>query len=340
VLGVRLPNWLGDALLSRRALDSLVARYGEEQLVLAARQNQVALLRTNYPRARWLVTDHGFSAAWRLGRQWKSCGVEEVWLFPTSLSSRISGRRSGARSRVGFGSRPGRRAEFEANALLTRRVPRGSLGSRHLEDEYLDLVGAEPANLPPRRGLRLPPTSRSSGRELLAGTAHRPYVVIAPGARYGPAKRWPPERFARTAGRVAADLELGDLVIVGEAADGPSCQAVEGHLQCTVVQLAGRTDLGALAEVLSGAAGVIANDSGTAHLAAALGRPTVVIFGSTEPAWTAPRGERVAIRRERVRCSPCFRRRCPLADANACLRLIEPDAVARSLVRLVRSEAA
>jgi heptosyltransferase-2 len=163
--------------------------------------------------------------------------------------------------------------------------------------------------------------------------------VVSPGARYGPAKRWDPRRFAASAGRITTRLERAGVVLVGEGADIAACDQVADGIETEGIQLAGRTDLEELAGVLAGADAVLANDSGTAHLAAALGRPTVVIFGSTEPLWTAPRGERVAVARERVRCSPCFRRRCPLIDANACLRMVEPSAVVDAWAALTGREA-
>jgi len=84
--------------------------------------------------------------------------------------------------------------------------------------------------------------------------------------------------------------------------------------------------------VLAGARGVLANDSGAAHLAAALGAPTVTLFGSTDPRWTAPRGPAAIALWERLRCAPCFRRTCPLADAYACLRVLDPAAAAAALL--------
>jgi heptosyltransferase-2 len=338
VQGVRLPNWLGDALLARRALDAISARCGQEQLIISGRSPHIALLGADYVTARWQNTDHGPRSAWELGRAWRRDGVERVWLFPTSLSSRLAGLVSGAGERIGFGPRPGARPELEAGLFLTRHVSRGALGSRHLEDEYLDLAGGI-ADTPARRNLTLSPGTEEAARERLAGLSSGPYAVLSPGARYGPAKRWGVARFAEAARRLS---ESGNLptVVVGEESDAPLCRRLAEVLGPGTVDLAGKTNLAELAGVLAGATGVIANDSGTAHLAAALGRPTVVIFGSTEPAWTAPRGKRVAVVREKIRCSPCFRRSCRLDDAYSCLRLVEPETVVASFVAMVGREAA
>src|SRR4029077_4565378 len=124
-LGVRLPNWLRDALLARRALDSPAAAHGEEHLVLAIPPAFATLLAGDHPHARWLRAGHGPGDAWTLGQAWKNAGVKRVVLFPNSLSSRIAGLVSGARERIGFGG------DAEADLGLTRRVPRRPRGERH-----------------------------------------------------------------------------------------------------------------------------------------------------------------------------------------------------------------
>jgi heptosyltransferase-2 len=262
--------------------------------------------------------------------------VKRVCLFPTSLSSPLAGLMSGAAERTGFGPRPGRKRDAAAGLLVNRRIRRGPLGSRHLEDEYLDLVGGTVASAGPRRVL---PLARSQSKSIPGLQPGMPYAVLSPGARYGPAKRWGVERFAVAARRITRPQNLTP-VLVGEHDDADVCARLAAAIGPEAIDLAGKTDLAELASILSGAAGVVANDSGTAHLAASLGRPTVVIFGSTEPAWTAPRGEHVAVVRIKLRCSPCFRRSCSLDDAYACLRLVEPDAVVEAFASVAGREAA
>lgn len=287
--------------------------------MLAAPSAFATLLGTDHPQARWLAAGHGLGDAWTLGRAWKRAGVKRVVLFPSSLSSRLAGLVSGARDRIGFGG------DAEADVGLTRRVPRRLRGEKNLEDEYLDLAQAAGGELAPPRALT-PPEGAAQAAASLLSDAGEP-LVLAPGARYGPAKRWPIERFAA----VAQAWKRGRAVIVGGREDAADGAALAGRLGDAALDLSGRTDLPALAGVLARAAAVVSNDSGVAHLAAALGRLTVVVFGSTDPRWTAPRGPHVRVIWDRVSCSPCFRRTCPYVDSYACLRIVEARRVVAEL---------
>jgi heptosyltransferase-2 len=321
-LGVRLPNWLGDVLLARRALDALVA--ADPAPHVAAPAPIVALLDADYPQARWIPTGHGFSAALSLGAAWRRAGIERAVVFPVSLSSRIAAWHSGARARVGFDRRPGGVREPAAAWGLTRVVPRCERGSRHLEDEYLDLAAAAGGAPRERRPLVLPAAAGERAAALLGPLGGARYVAVAPGARYGPAKRWPAERFAEAARGLADRYGGARVVVIGEADDAAACAEVSRRLGAAALDLAGRTDLLTVAGVIAGCAVFLGNDSGAAHLAAALGRPAIAVFGSTDPRWTAPRGAGAHPLWYRLRCAPCFRATCPWTEAYACLRVIEP----------------
>lgn len=323
-LGVRLPNWLGDALLARRALDSLVAVAGPESAIFAAPRPIVSLLEPDYSGVRWIATSgHGPNAARGLGFSLKREHVDRLVLFPDSLSSRITGLYSGARERIGHGPRS---MDLEALIGLTRRVPRRPRGERHLEEEYLDLARAVGGVALPARRLEVSRDAKARA-DVLLGDARSP-LVLAPGARYGPAKRWSPTRFTQV-----ARAWRGPVVLVGDEFDVEEAIAISQALEWRALNLAGKTDLPTLAAVLARAAVIVSNDSGVAHVAAALGRPTIVVFGSTDPRWTAPRGEHVTAIWDRVRCAPCFRTRCPYEDSYACLRIVESNRVIEALPR-------
>ena len=260
--------------------------------------------------------------------------------FPTSLSSRIAGWSSAASRRIGFAPRPGQHSIGQASWLLTRTVARQRLGQRHLEDEYLDLVGADTVACTVRTSLPIPGHSVERATALLAPLDGARFLVVSPGARYGPAKRWPVSRFATAARAISKVLRGTGIVVVGEAADLEVGRELSERLGPNVINLVGKTDLPTLSSLLASSAGVLSNDSGTAHLAAAVGATTAVLFGSTDPAWTAPRGDRVTVIHHKVRCSPCFRRQCPLIDAYACLRILEARTVTDSFAALCGCEAA
>jgi heptosyltransferase-2 len=159
----------------------------------------------------------------------------------------------------------------------------------------------------------------------------RPYLVIAPGARFGPAKRWPPERFAAAAAAVSATTGAA-VVLVGEAADAPATQAVRAKLP-GAIDFTAATRLDTLVGLLAGSLGVVANDSGTMHLAAALGRPVVGLFGSSNPNWTRPLGPRSTAVLHAVSCSPCYRQRCN--RDFGCLLGVAPETVAARFAALL-----
>jgi heptosyltransferase-2 len=168
-----------------------------------------------------------------------------------------------------------------------------------------------------------------------SGAGDSGYLAVAPGASYGPAKRWDPERFVESASGFARSSGLG-VVVVGASEDREAAAAVADGVRRAGVRtasVAGMTQLPELVGILAGAAAVLTNDSGAMHLAAALGRPTVAIFGSTSPVWTSAAAPWVANLYAGYPCSPCYRRTCPIG--YRCLRAIAPAEASSALVRLV-----
>jgi heptosyltransferase-2 len=166
------------------------------------------------------------------------------------------------------------------------------------------------------------------------GLRPRDYFVFAPGAEYGPAKRWPPVHFAELAKTLDAPA-----VLLGSAREAALCAeiaALAGPGRC--LDLAGKTALSEAFAIISAARAVISNDSGLMHVAAALGVPQVALFGSSSPLHTPPLNERAHILwlkqdpgyQPPLDCSPCFQRECPLGHTR-CLYDISPGAVAAAL---------
>jgi heptosyltransferase-2 len=170
----------------------------------------------------------------------------------------------------------------------------------------------------------------------LAAAGH--YAVLAPAVRYGPAKQWPSNYFHDLAQKIIEELRLQVVVVAGAGPEEAQVAAVvsEGH---SVLNLAGRTDLLGLSALLQEAALFVGNDSGPAHLAAALGTPALTIFGSTNPGWTAPLGERARIVGPHpVPCTPCYRKLCPIG--LPCLKELTVEMVWETVLELRRGESA
>jgi heptosyltransferase-2 len=158
-------------------------------------------------------------------------------------------------------------------------------------------------------------------------------VGLAPGAAFGPAKRWLPERFGGLADRLIGALNA-DVLIFGSAAERPLAEKIASTMKHTPAIAAGETSLRQLLALMARCRLIVANDSGPMHLAAALGIPLVAIFGSTDERATGPLGSRVRIVKRGVECSPCGRRECPI-DFR-CMRDLSVEEVFRATLELVK----
>jgi heptosyltransferase-2 len=200
----------------------------------------------------------------------------------------------------------------------------------HLVEEYRALVVAllEQMGIEPRRVETAPIlTARpdaAAALDRMVGACPRPWMVLAPGAVYGVTKRWPADRFAALADALR-DHHGGTVFLTGAAGDRAVAAEVAGRASATLVDLTGRTGLGELIALFTRADLVVSNDSGAMHLAGAAGAPLVAIFGSTNPDWTSPLGERVSLVRHPVPCAPCYRRTCEVG--LLCLHGIEVERV-------------
>jgi heptosyltransferase-2 len=279
-------NWLGDAVMSMPAVGALRARHPEATLTMLARP-AVAALWTLFPGVDRVVTQvQGPLGTFRTGAALRDAHYTTAWVFPKSFRSALLARLSGARECIGL-------AGHWRDAMLTRVVPLPKGDTRHQRWEYLDLVNAIPDRVaqPP---FIVPPEAdlcavRREQESLGGGDGAIPWVAFFPGAARGPSKCWPAERFAEVARRLCRDQGCR-VVVCGSGADRAACAAVAAGAGGGAVDLAGRTTLHRLAAWLSLCRGVVANDSGGMHLAAALGVPVVAVFGVTDPARTGPLG--------------------------------------------------
>lgn len=269
------------------------------------------------------------SASSLLSRERPAGGWEAVFVLPPSFSSALLALVSKGRRRIGFGGWP-------RSMLLTDAVRPERDRMEHLSDSFVSLVdkvmpGREagtplPEVIPPDDWRERLVSLRMPGR----------YLVLAAGAAYGPAKVWPGRCFAEAARIICEGTEI---VPVLTGSDGER-ETMERILEDTGMRgrnLAGSLEISDLISVLRGASAVLGNDSGPVHISAAMGRPTVAVFGSTSPDWTAPRGARSAFVSAGMECSPCFRRECP-EGKPACLTGVKPDEAARVLKGLIRED--
>ncbi len=192
----------------------------------------------------------------------------------------------------------------------------------------------------------LPQPSLKTSPEMIAAAlqklhlslSNQPVLALCPGAEFGPSKRWPPQHFAAVAN---AKIDQGWQVwIFGSKQDHAVGETIKSFVpankRAQVSNLAGQTTLPEAIDLLSLATAAVSNDSGLMHIAAALQRPLVAIYGSSSPHFTPPLTEQVRILSLNLPCSPCFERECPLQHLN-CLTLLQPEQVLASLDDLVKS---
>lgn len=158
------------------------------------------------------------------------------------------------------------------------------------------------------------------------------FLALAPGAEFGPAKRWPERHYAKVAEHWLCNG--GQVAIFGSDKDRSVAENVRQQLPPTIagrcVNLCGKTSLAQAIDLMSAATAVVANDSGLMHIAAALQKPLVVIYGSTSPGFTPPLAERVSVQQIEVDCGPCFQRECPQKHLK-CLVELAPERVIAGL---------
>ena len=245
-------------------------------------------------------------------------------VLPNSFKSALIPWHAGIPVRTGY------RGEMRYGLLNDLRV---------LDEERLPLIVeryaalAQPANEilarpVPEPRMKIDDAARRDTAAKYGVDLTRPVAAFAPGAEYGPAKRWPPRHFADLAKTLAArGFQVWLMGSRKDAAITAEIQRLTGDL---CVDFAGRTSLDEAIDLLSFAARVVTNDSGLMHIAAALDRPTAAIFGSSSPAFTPPLSAHARIISLKLECSPCFRRDCPLGHTN-CLVTLEPARVLEAL---------
>jgi heptosyltransferase-2 len=297
---VRAPNWVGDVVLSLPALRDLRRSLPAARLEVLARP-WVAELYGAVPEVDAVVESRGLAAdSAALRGRFDACV-----LLPNSFASALAPWRAGIPERWGY-------ATDARGLLLTRscRVPASARGRSQVYYYRAMLEGLGLAvSGPPDATLACPQAWAEAGQALLGHAG--PWIGVNPGAFYGTAKRWLPERFAAAAALVARRTGAR-IAIVGARSERPLAQEIAAQLGGSARVLCGETTLAGLVGVLKRLSLLLTNDSGPMHLAAALGTPLVAVFGSTDWTETAPVSERARVVREQTECAPCGLRECPI----------------------------
>ncbi len=319
---VRAPNWIGDVLLALPAVRDLRRNFPRARLEVLARPWVAELY-----RAVKDVDGVRASAGARADAEAIRGAFDAAVVLPNSFGSALPAWLARIPERWGYGT------EGRA-ALLTRapRVPAAVQGRSQVYYYRAMLAGAGlRVSAAPDVSLSCPPEWRAAGAEVLGGDDGERWVGINPGAFYGTAKRWLPERFAAVGDALARGGAR--IALVGGAAERPVGEAIAAQMAAAARVLCGDTTLPELVGVLSRMRLLVTNDSGPMHLAAALGVPVVAVFGPTDWRETHPVGDGHRVVREPVHCSPCRLRECPID--HRCMRRVTIDRVAAEAAALL-----
>ncbi len=325
---IRTTNWVGDMVMATPAIEAVRENFPDGTLVVLARPWVKPLLE-NHPSVDQVLplrTGHGFISnaveIIRTASLVRRMRFDLAILFQNAFEAALLAYLSGIKLRVGYNT-DGR------GFLLSHAVTRGDeVSNLHQVEYYLSIiraVGWEAESRDPR--LFVAEKDRENILSLLSseGIRREDYLLgLSPGAVFGPAKRWPSERFA-TIGDWAVRRWGAKVMVMGSAGERDICRTVAQSMRHVPVNLCGLTTLGEAMALIERCHFFVTNDSGLMHIAAALRVPMVAIFGSTDPVATGPRSERAKIVRHPMDCAPCLKPDCH--TDYRCLLGIEPDEV-------------
>jgi heptosyltransferase-2 len=314
------PNWLGDAVMALPAIADIRRHFAGARLTIAARP-PLAPLFSMVPAIDDSITLPGGGGlravlGWQAdARALADKAFEIAILLPNSFATALIVNKAAIPERWGY-------ATDWRGRLLTRAI-RKPKGTMHQSEYYQALTSALGISAGPPFAEVRPSVDRVRELALDLGLdTDEPFVVFAPGAAYGRAKQWLPERFAQLAELIINDRGWS-VIMVGSNADRSACADIAARLPATgtrmnrLIDLSGKTDLPLLAGVMSRARAVVSNDSGAMHLAGAVGANVVAIFGATNERRTSPlragaESPEPRIVSHEVFCRPCMLRECPI----------------------------
>ena len=330
------PSWVGDMVMAQTLFTTLKQQDKDAVIDVLAPAWSAPLLERmpEVNRGLDMPLGHGkleIGVRRQLGKSLSANNYDQAIVLPNSLKSALVPFFAGIPKRTGW------KGEMRYGLLNDIR----KLDKEHyplMIERFIALACEKGATLPaqlPSPALKANPENRDNARKRLSLTHTLPILALCPGAEFGPAKRWPERHYAEVARQ---KLQEGWQVwLFGSAKDKPGNEDIVSllpeNLRASVHNIAGETSLAEAIDLLSCADAVVSNDSGLMHIAAALGRNLVVVYGSTSPGFTPPLNRNHKVLRLGLDCSPCFKRECPLEHLD-CLNNLEPKLALDALAEL------
>jgi len=324
------PSWVGDMVMAASLVETLRQREPDRPIDVLAPPAALPVARM-IPGVRRTIAlglghgELGLSARWRAGRALRDEGYGKAIILPRAFKAAIPPFAAGIPERIGY------RGELRS-LLLTDARPDTERKTARTMERFVALGLPRGMRVPaPRPRLVLPDGAADAAHAKFPLAGEGPVMALCPGAEYGPAKRWPAEKFAALAAlAVAAGYRVR---IFGSPKDAEAAEAIVAQSGVPVDNLVGRTSLVDAAALLAGVDMVISNDSGLMHVAGAFDRNLVVIYGASSEKMTPPASPRAEVLGLDLSCRPCHQRECPLGTL-ACLVGITPEQVMAATGRL------
>lgn len=332
------PHWIGDAVMSQPLLASLKKAHPNDCIDVLCTPWVAPIYQACKEVSQIIEVDlqHGV-LQWNLRRsiakQLKTNGYTIAFVLPNSFKSALIPWMAGIPNRIGY------RGEVRFG-LINNALRNPSRQARTaMVEHYGKLLQALsktsiPFNKNSQPQLYISNELIEKVRSRLAPLRTQSLYVFAPGAEYGPAKRWPSSHFAELATTILSKDPLAQIVILGSKADYTLGQDIQTNTKATarIHNWCGSISLEEAMSVIAQCTQVISNDSGLMHIAAALSIPQIAIFGSSNPLHTPPLSKHAQVIWLELPCSPCYQRTCPLGHLH-CLKQIEPQQVYTMLIQ-------
>ena len=319
------PSWVGDTVLAQPLLTLLQKRHPGADIDFLAPPWTAPLVERMPEAASAIVNPFGhgvlaLSERRQFGQSLRSNAYDACLVLPNSFKSALIPWFAGIPLRTGY------RGELRYGLLNDlRRLDTAALPQMVQRFAALGIGHGEtlPAMLPSPKLTSTPAQQNAVTTRLNLDTRVSP-LIFCPGAEYGPAKRWPEEHFATLARHL---LDAGQQIwILGSPKDAAIAETINAGTAGRCVNLCGKTSLAEAVDLLTMARGVVTNDSGLMHVAAAVDRPLIALYGSSSPAFTPPISRQASVLSLNLDCSPCFKRDCPLEHFR-CMKELTPAQV-------------
>jgi heptosyltransferase-2 len=330
------PSWVGDMVMAQPLFKRLHQLHPGLELDVLAPDWTLPLL-ARMPEVREAIPNpfrHGelkLGARYRLGRSLRARGYDQAIVLPNSWKSALVPFFAAVPKRTGYWGEMRRWLLNDGRKLDKEKLPLMVARFVALADE----PGAPLPSPLPGLALAVDEGQRQATLARLGLEATAKIGALCVGAEYGPAKRWPPSHFA----------ELGQTLhargyqvwLVGSAKDSDAGAEAERLSSGACINLCGKTSLNEAVDLLASAGVIVSNDSGLMHVAAALDKPLVALYGSSSPGFTPPLSQKAHILSLNLPCSPCFKRTCPLGHLN-CLMKLTPQRVLETIGAAIDEE--